>query len=54
MTGLNQLQIDPERGIYDFGHAEVHELAHFFLTAYQLSVEQQSNQIRDEHAYGWL
>ncbi len=50
---LNEIKIDPDRGIYSFGHTECHELSHFLLSALGQSI--QSPNIEDDHEFGgWM
>lgn len=51
---LNRFLINPERGIYDFGHAECHELTHFLLLAAGITIESPDNSIDDHSLGGWM
>lgn len=52
-TSLNKIQINPSRGIYDFGHAESHELTHFLLLSTGYTLE--TPKAVDQHSLGgWM
>ena len=50
---LNTIRINPTRGIYDFGHAESHELTHFMLMSTGHTI-QTPNAIDDHSLGGWM
>ncbi|MCX8080122.1 MAG: hypothetical protein N3F09_02675 [Bacteroidia bacterium] len=50
---LNTIRINPKRGIYDFGHAECHELTHFLLMSTGRTT-QTPNAIDDHSLGGWM
>ncbi|MDB5137943.1 MAG: hypothetical protein JWP37_4546, partial [Mucilaginibacter sp.] len=54
--GLNQgtkARINPARGVYQFGHAEVHEISHFLLSAAGTTTRS-PNKIEDHKLGGWM
>ncbi|MFN4233855.1 MAG: RHS repeat domain-containing protein [Bacteroidia bacterium] len=50
---LNTIKINPDRGIYGFGHAESHELTHFLLMSTGHTI-QTPNAIDDHSLGGWM
>lgn len=52
-NSLNKIQINPSRGIYDFGHAESHELTHFLLISTGFTIET-PNAVDDHSLGGWM
>ncbi|HHB52001.1 MAG TPA: hypothetical protein ENK75_02995 [Saprospiraceae bacterium] len=47
------IRIHPNRGIYDFGHAESHELTHFLLMSIGFTT-QTPNSVDDHSLGGWM
>jgi RHS repeat-associated protein len=53
-TSLNRIMINPDRGIYSFGHTESHELTHFLLSVAGFTLQSPDNSIDDHSLGGWM